>query len=264
MRYLSLFSGGGFGDKGLDDAGWECAGQVEINPHAVRVLEKHWPAVKRVRDVHDVRGDEFGPIDLIVGGDPCPVRSRARTIWGSKSPDLWPEFRRIVSVMRPLWVLRENVVSDDAGDCWADLCWLGYDAIVLEADSAQVTGQSRPREYLCGVLATAGVCLTEVFSEPARGGGYAAACRQAGPVAQCLTANAHRFDSRDNYVLEPGRGTRILAPDERERLQSVEPGWADCLSDWQRSTLAGNAMTAEVVRHIGERILAADRAQAGR
>lgn len=258
LRYLSLFSGMGAGDVGLDRAGMECAGQVENDRHALLVLERHWPGMKRVLNVQDVRGDEFGHIDLIIGGDPCPFRSKARSIWGSNSPDLWPEFRRIVSVVRPLWVLRENVPADDVDDCWADLCRLGYDAIVIEADSAAVTGQSRPREYLCGVLGTARVCLQQVFHERQSSRRDTAAVQKAAPLAHCLTTNPWRFDSRDNYVLEPGRGTRILAPIERERLQSVEPGWTDCVSDAQRAKLTGNAMTAELVRWFGERIMLAE------
>lgn len=257
VRFGSLFSGSGVGDAALEEAGMVAAWQVEKDRHCLTILGRHFPKVARYGDITGLSGEELDHVDLIIGGDPCPHRSKARSIWGSNSPDLWPDFVRIVRAVRPLWVLREHVVSADADDCWADLVGLGYDALILEVDSAQVTGQSRPREYLCGVLSGAGICPAEVFSEPYRRSRAATAGKEAEPVAQCLTTHPQRYDSRDNYVHEWERGTRILVPEERERLQGFQPGWTDGLSDRQRAKLAGNAMTKPVVRWIAHRILRA-------
>lgn len=68
MRFLSLFAGIGGFDLGLERAGMECVGQVENDEFCIKVLEKHWPHVKRMTDIRGVKGDEFGPIDLICGG----------------------------------------------------------------------------------------------------------------------------------------------------------------------------------------------------
>ena len=48
MRFLSLFAGIGGFDLGLERAGMECVGQVEIDPFCQKVLAKHWPGVKRM------------------------------------------------------------------------------------------------------------------------------------------------------------------------------------------------------------------------
>lgn len=73
LKFLSLFSGIGGFDLGLERAGMECVGHVEINPFCQRVLAHHWPHVKRVGDIRDVKSDTFGSVDLICGGFPCFV-----------------------------------------------------------------------------------------------------------------------------------------------------------------------------------------------
>ena len=51
MTFGSLFAGIGGFDLGLERAGMKCVWQVEIDPYAKRVLEKHWPNVGRWGDV---------------------------------------------------------------------------------------------------------------------------------------------------------------------------------------------------------------------
>jgi DNA (cytosine-5)-methyltransferase 1 len=127
----SLFSGIGGLDLGLERAGWECRWQVETDPFCTAVLERHWPDVPRYGDVREV-GDDLEPVDLICGGFPCqPVSVAGQRRGQADDRWLWPEFARIVRLVRPRFVLMENVpglLARGMGDVLGDLAALGFDA----------------------------------------------------------------------------------------------------------------------------------------
>ena len=51
MNVLSLFTGVGGIDLGLERAGFRIAAQCEADPAARRILERHWPGVPLSADV---------------------------------------------------------------------------------------------------------------------------------------------------------------------------------------------------------------------
>jgi DNA-cytosine methyltransferase len=53
----SLFSGIGGLEKGLEQAGMKTIWQVEFNGYCQKVLEKHWPDVRRYGDIRTVHGE---------------------------------------------------------------------------------------------------------------------------------------------------------------------------------------------------------------
>lgn len=111
MTFGSLFSGIGGIDLGLERAGMECRWQVEIDPFCCKVLEKHWPNVKRYGDITKIDGRELECVDVLAGGFPCQDLSQAGKrvgIEGSRS-GLWFEFARLIGELRPQFVLIENV-----------------------------------------------------------------------------------------------------------------------------------------------------------
>lgn len=158
MRLLSLFSGIGGIDLGLEWAGIETVGQIEINDYCTTILEKHWPNVKRWRDIRSVSAqdvaDSIGRIDVIAGGFPCQnisAEGRGGGITGPKS-SMWREMFRLIEALRPGWVLIENspyLRVRGADQLFADLESIDY------AYSAQVVGawctglpQSRDRVWV--------------------------------------------------------------------------------------------------------------------
>jgi DNA (cytosine-5)-methyltransferase 1 len=126
----SLFSGIGGLDLGLERAGMTVIWQSEIDPYASRVLAKHWPDVPNLGDITKIDWSTVEPVDLVVGGYPCPAFSqvaRGRNI----APNLWPHMRRAIADLRPRYVLLENVAAHLGRGfpaVLADLHALGFDA----------------------------------------------------------------------------------------------------------------------------------------
>lgn len=141
MTHLSLFSGIGGLDLAAEWAGFTTVGQCEWADFPRAVLEKHWPDVYRWRDIRDLTADDFdrrigGGVTVLSGGFPCQPHSVAGQRKASADErDLWPEFRRIVSEIKPRWVVAENVpgllTSDNGrffGSILRDLAEMGFDA----------------------------------------------------------------------------------------------------------------------------------------
>ena len=140
----SLFAGIGGLELGLERAGlgpvlW----QVENNPHAQKVLQRHWPEATRYDDVRTVGKRNLPHVDLICGGFPCQDVSAAGThagLQGSRS-GLWYEFERIVTECCPSWVVVENVAS--GATRWVDtvvggLERLGYACLPIPLAASDV------------------------------------------------------------------------------------------------------------------------------
>jgi DNA (cytosine-5)-methyltransferase 1 len=137
VNYLSLFSGIGGLDLGLDRAGMTCVGQVEKDDYCQRVLAKHWPEVPRHEDVRTAAAwwtaEPRPAVHLVAGGFPCQDTSHAGRRAGleGEHSGLWAHFAEMVGVIRPAFVLVENSPSllvRGMGRVLGDLADLGYDA----------------------------------------------------------------------------------------------------------------------------------------
>ena len=117
MRYsvqvLDLFSGIGGFSLGLKRAGMETIGFCEIDPFCRKVLAKHWPDVTIHTDIRSLDGKDYkGRAEIICGGFPCQPFSQAGKRRGTEDDrHLWPEMLRIISEVRPTWVIGENVIG---------------------------------------------------------------------------------------------------------------------------------------------------------
>lgn len=113
VKHLDLFSGiGGFSLA----ASWVWGSQHELvsfcerDEFCQKVLKKHWPDVPCVDDIHNLRGDDIGTVDILTGGFPCQPFSVAGKRRGTDDDrHLWPEMFRVIQEVQPRWILGENV-----------------------------------------------------------------------------------------------------------------------------------------------------------
>lgn len=114
MRIGGLFAGYG----GLEMAvaqvfpgavpAWFC----EWDDAPSRILAHHWPDVPNLRDVTAVDWSALEPVDIITGGYPCqPFSAAGRRKGTDDERHLWPYVREAVRVLRPRYVVLENVAG---------------------------------------------------------------------------------------------------------------------------------------------------------
>ena len=113
VQVLDLFSGIGGFSLGLKRAGMETIGFCEIDPFCRKVLTKHWPDVPIHTDIRGLEGKDYkGRAEIICGGFPCQPFSQAGKRRGTEDDrHLWPEMLRVISEVRPTWVIGENVIG---------------------------------------------------------------------------------------------------------------------------------------------------------
>ena len=138
LKVLDLFSGIGGFSLGLErTGGFETVAFCEIEPFPRAVLKEHWPDVPCYEDVRTLTADQLRSdgiaVDVICGGFPCQDISYAgggAGLEGARS-GLWSEIARLVSELRPQYVIVENVsalLSRGLGRVLGDLAEIGYDA----------------------------------------------------------------------------------------------------------------------------------------
>ena len=108
MKVLSLFSGVGGFDLGLERAGMQTVFQCEWDKHATKILERHWPDVPRWTDVSTLTGAhvlQHAPVvDVVAWGSPCQdlsVAGKRAGLSGERS-GLFHEGVRIIKEMREI------------------------------------------------------------------------------------------------------------------------------------------------------------------
>jgi DNA (cytosine-5)-methyltransferase 1 len=176
---ISLFSGAGGLDLGVEEAGWEVRAAVERNPDAAATMEKNFgtlaaPVITAdildvpTRDILGAAGLKAGEApDLLVGGPPCTPFSKSGFHLDWKRAGLDPDasllqaYTRVLSEAKPRAFLLENVYALTYNNrasrpaferLLKEIDEAGYDCSwkVLNAADYGVA-QSRPRLFVIGV-----------------------------------------------------------------------------------------------------------------
>jgi DNA (cytosine-5)-methyltransferase 1 len=208
MTFGSLFAGIGGLDLGLERAGMICKWQVEIDDYCRKVLTKHWPSVPKYGDIRHIDGTGLQPVDLIAAGYPCQPFSQAGQRKGEEDErHLFPEVVRIAGILRPRYLLLENVpghLSLGFGSVLADLAGFGYDCEWLCLRASQF-GASHLRKRVF-IVATN---MAHAIDGGSRDGVLADTDRGQREHKESLSKPGARSDALadagDRLVSEPGR-----------------------------------------------------------
>src|SRR3990167_1966030 len=151
LTHGSLFAGIGGFDLGFERAGFKTLWQVECEPYWLKVLEKHWPNVKRYTDVRTFLDESPERPDILSGGFPCQdisLAGKQRGIHVDTRSGLWFAMHRTISKLQPRYVVVENVAAlllNGMGIVLGQLSEIGYDA-EWEVIPASSVGACHKRE----------------------------------------------------------------------------------------------------------------------
>jgi len=243
LTFGSLFAGIGGFDLGFERAGMACKWQVEIDDYANRVLEKHWPDVRRWRDVRTFppKPIDAWRVDVVAGGFPCTNISSSGDCSGieGEQSGLWFEMLRIIRVIEPRFVAVENVadiVHRGLGDVLKGLAEAGFDAEWQCLPAAAFgSPQKRDRMFIVAYRDCGGQSL---------GGEYYR--RQEADIAS-------EHEESWNYIdgLAAAEHAASSAPGRVRGMDDAVPSRVD------RIRCLGNAVVPQVSHWIGQRIMEA-------
>lgn len=123
--FLSLFSGAGGLDLGLEKAGWQCSAQVDCDPDSVETLRRRTKNTRNPIPVFestienldtsklvDSLGLGGNQLPLLAGGPPCQPFTTSglrQTMRDRRASKLFPAYLRIIEILQPKRIVIENV-----------------------------------------------------------------------------------------------------------------------------------------------------------
>ena len=193
-KFISLFSGCGGIDLGMEQAGHECVAQVEWDKNAAGVLKHRWPNVPLFCDVSKVSADDLPDADFITYGFPCQDLSVAGKREGldGKRSGLFYEATRLIRELRTRgcglrFALAENVrglMSADDGlalaRCIRELLDCGASEVGFRILDSQYFGVAQRRKRVFIVSDFGGESCDEILAITESLPGHPAPSREAG------------------------------------------------------------------------------------
>jgi DNA (cytosine-5)-methyltransferase 1 len=287
MRYGSVCSGIEAATMGWHHMSWEPAFFSEIEKFPRQVLDHHYPDVPCHGDFTTIGEDDYGSIDLLVGGTPCQSFSVAGLRGGmaDERGNLALEYLKLAQRKRPRWLVWENVpgvLSSNGGrDFGAFIgglveCGYGWAYRICDAQYFGVA-QRRRRVFVVGHLGDWRRAAAVLFERESLLGNPAPSREEGGKVAPAVTTGPP-FSRTGNerveceaivpmQVVDEGLSVRRLTPTECERLQGFPDSYTQIpwrnkepenCPDGPRYKALGNSMAVPVMKWIGERIQAVE------
>jgi DNA (cytosine-5)-methyltransferase 1 len=220
VKYIDVCSGISAPTMAWKPLGWDAACFAEIEAAPRSVLAHHYPGTPLRGDFTEIKGTEYGPVDLLVGGTPCQSFSVAGLRGGLADDrgNLALEYLRLADRARPRWLVWENVPGvlssnggRDFGAILGGMGELGYGFAYAVLD-AQFFGvpQRRRRVFVVGYLGDWRRAAAVLFERHSLSG-HPAPRREAGErVARPIAAGSRHSsgyrndaDTADNLITPP-------------------------------------------------------------
>jgi DNA (cytosine-5)-methyltransferase 1 len=149
MKIGSLCTGYGGLDLAVEEHfGAETVWCAEFDKYASQVIEQRF-GIPNYGDISKIDWESLEPVDIITAGYPCQPFSHAGSRKGTNdSRHIWPHIAKAISILRPSYVVLENVrghLSLGLKEVLQELASLGYDA-EWRAVRASDTGAPHRRE----------------------------------------------------------------------------------------------------------------------
>ena len=290
MKYFSTFSGIGAFEQAVKELNldWVCVGYSEIDKHAIKIYEKHFPNHKNFGDITKIDIQNLPDFNLIVGGSPCQDLSLAKKnregLNGEKS-GLFYKFLKIIQIKQPKYFLLENVNSMSSENKNIITRLIGVPPVMINASI--VSAQNRKRLFWCNWtinkpedkkiflkdILQKDILQSNTLEEKIKHyinfnlkkkekdiiciGLIPESIRQKGnylPRERVISPDgkmrALSCHISQNPYIKINDTIRKLTPIEFERLQCFPDNYTEGVSDSQRYKLLGNAMNVEVIKHI--------------
>ncbi|MEE8471110.1 MAG: DNA (cytosine-5-)-methyltransferase [Dehalococcoidia bacterium] len=240
MNELSLFTGAGGGVLGSILLGWRTIGYVEKDDYCQRVIAQRIkdglieeaPIFGDIRTFNDSGCAELyrGVTDIISAGFPCQPFSVAGQRKGeSDERNLWPDTIRAIRIVRPRYVLLENVpgllAHEYFGTILGDLAESGFDA-KWKVISAAELGAPHRRDRLW-IVADSNTGLSDRQGQEL--------CSGRDSIDGGSQDVAYPINSADQRGREQDRNTNSLQKDNRATVFTREPSRAGDVADTERN-----------------------------
>lgn len=271
MNVLSLFDGISCLQVALSRAGikHDAYYASEINKHAIKVTQYHYPGTIQLGDVRHIDFDALPNIDLIAAGSPCQNISTLNRkdrlgLKGEKSSLFYYFLEAKAKWPHAKWIV-ENVEGHGSAEITREL-----KTRPIKLNSNWIVPQKRPRLYWTNIPVNSlpnktNLKLTDLLDENVEGYYQSEGwlkwwgkskdkqlsmqlCSLDAEIANCLTARMYRSWA-GNFVTQNGR-IRRLTPIECERLQTLPEGYTSVISDNQAYEAIGNGWTVDIIVHL--------------